>query len=85
MAKVRKDAGEALDEDAAVLLLCRQVLEGPRDNGRASYQVALTVCEHCKRGMQQGRGELVELPEEVVEMAACDGQDVGHLGRAHVG
>jgi hypothetical protein len=85
MAKVRKEAGEALDDDAAVLLLCRQVLEGPRDDGRASYQVALTVCEHCKRGMQQGRGELVEVPAEIVEMAACDGQDVGHVERAHVG
>ena len=85
MAKVRKEAGEALDDDAAVLLLCRQVLEGPKDEGRASYQVALTVCEHCKRGMQQGRGELVEVPAEVVEMAACDGQDVGHVERAHVG
>ena len=42
MAKVRRDAGEALDDDAAVLLLCRQVLEGPRDEGRSSYQVALT-------------------------------------------
>jgi hypothetical protein len=85
MAKVRKEAGEALDDDAALLLLCRQVLEGPRDEGRSSYQVALTVCEHCKRGMQQGRGELVEVPEKIVEMAACDGQDVGHVGRAHVG
>jgi hypothetical protein len=85
MAKVRKEAGEALDDDAAVLLLCRQVLAGPRDEGRASYQVALTVCEHCRRGMQQGRGELVEVPEEIVEMAACDGQDVGHAERAHVG
>jgi hypothetical protein len=85
MAKVRREAGEALDDDAAVLLLCRQVLGGTRDDGRSSYQVALTVCEHCKRGMQQGRGELVEVPTEIVEMAACDGQDVGHVERAHVG
>jgi hypothetical protein len=35
--------------------------------------------------MQQGRSELVEIPVEVVEMAACDGQDVGHVERAHVG
>jgi hypothetical protein len=85
MAKVRREAGETLDDDAAVLLLCRQALGGPRDDGRSSYQVALTVCEHCKRGMQQGRGELVEVPREIVEMAACDAQDVGHVERAHVG
>jgi hypothetical protein len=35
--------------------------------------------------MQQGRGELVEVAAEVVEMAACDGQDVGRVERAHVG
>jgi hypothetical protein len=85
MDKVRRQAGEALDDDAAVLLLCRQVLGGPRDDGRSSYQVALTVCEHCRRGMQQGRGELVDVPQEIVAMAACDAQDVGHVERAHVG
>jgi hypothetical protein len=79
MAKVRRDAGEALDEDAAVLLLCRQVLEGPRDEGRASYQVALTVCERCRHGMQQGRGELVPVTPEIVDMAECDGQHIGHV------
>src|SRR6187399_3612458 len=70
MAKVRRDAGEALDDDAAVLLLCRQ--EGPRDDGRSSYQVALTVCERCRHGMQQGRGHNVDVAPEVVEMAECD-------------
>jgi hypothetical protein len=79
MAKIRRDAGEALDEDAAILLLCRQVLEGPREAGRASYQIALTVCERCRHGMQQGRGELVAVAPEVVEMAECDGQHIGHI------
>ena len=43
MAKIRRDAGEALDDDAAILLLCRQALEGPKDPGRSSYQIALTI------------------------------------------
>jgi hypothetical protein len=86
MAKVRRDAGEALDDDATVLLLCRQVLEGPRDEGRWSYQVALTVCESCRNGMQQGRGELVNVTHEVVEMAECDGQHLGHVeSSVHLG
>jgi hypothetical protein len=86
MAKIRRDAGEALDDDAAILLLARSVLGGPRDEGRSSYQVALTVCECCGRGRQQGRGELVDVAPEVVEMAACDGQNIGRLLRdAHVG
>jgi hypothetical protein len=86
MAKVRRDAGEALEDDAAILLLARAVLGGPRDEGRASYQVALTICEYCGRGRQQGRGELVEVAPKVVDMAACDGQNLGTiLPGAHVG
>src|SRR5262249_43060019 len=60
MAKIRREAGEPLDDEAAMLLLCRHALEGPSDAGRSSYQVALTVCESCGRASQQGRGERVE-------------------------
>jgi hypothetical protein len=59
--------------------MARYVLGGPRDDGRASYQVALTVCEECRRGRQQGRGELVEVGREVVEMAGCDAQHIGEI------
>jgi 5-methylcytosine-specific restriction endonuclease McrA len=95
MAKIRRDAGGSLDDDAAMLLLCRQALEGPKDPGRSSYQIALTVCERCRRAKQQGRGELVDVGPEIVEMAECDGQHIGHVNgkddmpdasaRAHVG
>ncbi|HEX5101629.1 MAG TPA: hypothetical protein VFV94_19090 [Polyangiaceae bacterium] len=84
MAKVRRDAGEPIDEEAAILLLCRQALDGNRDPGRASYQIALTVCESCRRATQQGRGEAIEVGPEVVEIAECDAQHVGHVD-AHVG
>jgi hypothetical protein len=84
MAKVRRDAGEPIDEDAAILLLCRQALGGNRDPGRASYQIALTVCDGCRRATQQGRGEAIEVRPEIVEMAECDAQHIGHL-EAHVG
>jgi hypothetical protein len=79
MAKIRRDAGEPLDDDAAILLLARSVLGGPRDEGRSSYQVALTICECCGRGRQQGHGELMEVAPEVVEMATCDAQNIGHV------
>jgi hypothetical protein len=88
MAKLRRDTGSRLDDDAALLLLARQTLGGPTEPGRANYQIALSVCEECGRGWQQGRGEMVEVGSEVVEMASCDAQ---HLGRiqsgpaAHVG
>jgi 5-methylcytosine-specific restriction endonuclease McrA len=95
MAKIRRDAGESLDDDGAMLLLCRQALEGPEDPGRSSYQIALTVCESCRRAKQQGRGELIDVGPEIVAMAECDGQHIGHVdgnvdvpdasARGHVG
>jgi hypothetical protein len=84
MAKIRRDAGESLDDDAAVLLLARRLLQGPRDEGRSSYQVAVTICERCRRASQPGRGELVVVGSEVIEMAECDGQHIGQVD-AHVG
>ena len=82
MAKIRRDAAQPLDDDSAMLLMARSVLGGPTDEARASYQVALTVCEMCQAGKQQGRGELVDVGPDVVAMAACDAQ---HMGRTHVG
>jgi hypothetical protein len=83
MARIRRDAGGPLDDDAALLLIARHVLSGPADDGRANYQVELSVCEHCQRGQQVGSGELLEVSAEVVAMARCDGQKIGgtHVGR----
>ena len=91
MASVRREAGEPLDDDAALLLLARQALGGPRDEGRSSYQVAVTVCEKCRQATQDARGEVVPVGPEVLEMAECDGQHIGCVHRdeavadAHVG
>jgi hypothetical protein len=49
----------------------------PGDEGRASYQIALSVCPECGRGRQQASGELVPVGAEVVAMADCDGQHLG--------
>ena len=35
MAKLRREAGSSLDDDASLLLLARQILGGPTDEGRA--------------------------------------------------
>jgi hypothetical protein len=42
------------------------------DEGRASYQVAVNVCEHCGQGTQPANGEDVAVEPAVVEMAECD-------------
>jgi hypothetical protein len=72
MGKLRRDAGGPLDDDDAVLMMARQVLGGPSDAGRGSYQVALTVCEKCRHAEQQGCGEPISVGPEVAEMAGCD-------------
>lgn len=82
VAKLRREAGQHLDDDATLLLLARQVLGGPTDDGRASYQVALDVCEDCQRARQLGDGKDVDVSLAAAEMARCDGQQ---LPSAHVG
>jgi hypothetical protein len=77
MQKLRRDSAVPLDDDAALLLMARQVLAGPSDDGRASYQIALSVCPACGQGRQQASGELVPVDADVVAMANCDGQHLG--------
>jgi hypothetical protein len=84
--KIRRDAAGPLDDDDVLLLLARHVLQGPKEEGRSSYQIAFTVCEQCGKGMQHGRGELIEVAPEIIEMACCDAQYLGHIeGNTHVG
>jgi hypothetical protein len=90
MSKIRREAAGPLDDDAALLLMPRHVLGGPADDGRASYQVAMMLCEACRHATQAGGGEAVEVSPEVGAMACCDAQMlpralVGAVERAHVG
>jgi hypothetical protein len=77
---LRRSTGQRLDDDAALLLMARHVLGGPRDDGRASYQVALSVCPECRSGKQQAGGELVPVDEGVLAMADCDAQHLDVRG-----
>jgi hypothetical protein len=79
MRELRRSAGGRLDDDAVLLSMARQVLAGSGDEGRASYQVSLTLCSACGRGDQLGGGELVRVGDELVAMAECDGQHIGPL------
>lgn len=82
IAKLRREAGGTLDDDAALLLMARQVLAGPLDEGRASYQIEVSICEECRQVRQQGGGERIEVSAEIADMARCDAQ---HVPTAHVG
>jgi hypothetical protein len=77
---LRRSTGQRLDDDAALLLMARHVLGGPGDDGRASYQVAVSVCPECRSGKQQAGGELVPVDEGVLAMADCDAQHLDVCG-----
>ncbi len=62
--------------------MARQILEGSRDEGRAAYQVAMSVCPECARGAIESRGKPVPVGPEIVEMACCDAQQIGDVNRA---
>src|SRR4026209_1981967 len=79
LTKIRREAGGRLEDDEALLLMARHVLGGPRDEGRSSYQIAVSICPSCERGFQHARGELVELSSAGVEVACCDAQHIGEM------
>jgi hypothetical protein len=75
--ELRRRSGEALDDEAVLLEMARSVLQGPKDEGRANYQIALSVCPDCGRGRQAANGEWLPVGADVVELARCDGQLLG--------
>jgi 5-methylcytosine-specific restriction endonuclease McrA len=79
MTQLRRQTGSTLDDDSALLLMARHVLGGPGDAGRASYQIALSVCTHCGSAAQQAGGRLVAVGADVIEQAHCDGQHLGYI------
>lgn len=85
MKKIRAEHGGGLSEEEELLAVARLVLEGPKDAGRASYQVAVAVCDECGAGTQQGSGEPIAVGEADLEMAYCDAQFIGRVDVTHVG
>ena len=84
LAQLSQTAGSRLDDDAALLAMARAVLGGPGsgDEGRASYQIGLSVCARCGAGEQPAGGQVVRVDPEVVAMARCDAEELGWVGVA---
>ncbi|HEX3761217.1 MAG TPA: HNH endonuclease signature motif containing protein [Kofleriaceae bacterium] len=77
--------GTSLPDDGFVAALCSAVFEGPTNSetsGRAKFQIAVTVCERCQRGWQDGAGARVALEAAAVERAMCDAQHIGSIDGA---
>ena len=74
---IELEVGHSLDDDEAVRMLAHCALGGPRDPGRAAYQIAITVCEECGRGTRDGAGRVFQIEPHEVEAACCDAQNIG--------
>jgi hypothetical protein len=63
-------------------MYARMVIDGAcgPDRIHAPYQVAVTVCEQCKRGWQSGGGHTVEMSPATLETAQCDAVHIGSIG-----
>ncbi len=83
-AYIEREVGHSLGDDDVLAMIARTVLQGPTDEGRANYQIAMTVCRVCERGWQDGAGDVVEVAPEVIEAAECDAQRMSmtHVGKA---
>ena len=76
-----------LSDDALIAALCEAALEhasagGDADDGRAKFQIAVTMCERCRQGWQEGAGVTVPISAASVERALCDAQHLGSLDGA---
>ncbi len=81
-AKAQAERGERLSDDALLSMLCGMFLEGAptaEGAGRAKYQIAVTVCEKCNQGWQDGAGAKYAMTPAERARAECDAQRIGSL------
>src|SRR5215468_2339658 len=74
--------GTNLPEDAFIAALCNAVLGGApqvEPTGRAKFQIAMTVCERCRQGWQEGAGAQIAVAPAAVDRALCDAQHIGSI------
>lgn len=74
--------GQHLDDDRFFAALCTAVLDNAgtaEPTGRARFQIAITVCDRCDQGWQDGAGAKIAIDAGTVERARCDAQHIGSL------
>jgi len=77
--------GSHLSDDQVVAALCNAVLDdapATEPSGRAKFQIAVTVCERCRQGWQEGAGAKIAISPAAVERAMCDAQHIGSIDGA---
>lgn len=71
--------GARMTDSEFAIAIGRAVLGGSVDHARPAYQVAVTVCDECKRGWQNGAGLHVEIDPATIAVAQCDHEHIGRL------
>jgi hypothetical protein len=79
------ERGKNLPDDPFIAALCSAVLEGApqaEPTGRAKFQIAVTVCQRCRQGWQEGAGAQIAIGPTAVDRAMCDAQHIGSIDGA---
>jgi hypothetical protein len=80
---IADEHGRHLDDDELITALCDAALEcaeaAAESNGKARYQIAMTVCERCRQGWQHGAGAQLPVDAATVDQALCDAQHIGSI------
>ena len=77
--------GSHLPDDQFVATLSNAVLDDApttEPTGCAKFQIAVTVCERCRQGWQEGAGAKIAISPAAVEHAMCDAQYIGSIDGA---
>jgi hypothetical protein len=81
-AKAQHEHGERVSDDALLAMAFGAYLQGTamtEGSGRAKYQIAVTVCEKCNQGWQDGAGSKYAMAPAELARAECDAQRIGSL------
>src|SRR5258706_1721151 len=76
---LEEEHGGYLDDSAFVKTLAAHVFEETEPTGKARCQLAVTVCEKCKKGWQDGGGVRVPISAAAIARAECDAVRIGSL------
>jgi hypothetical protein len=79
---LENEAGKHLDANEVMAALCATVIDGSPAadiDGRGKYQIALTICERCERGWQDGAGAVIEVDAATVARAKCHAENIGSI------
>src|SRR5205814_6356085 len=77
------ERGGYVDDDALVIALTDAYLDRVANtnepNGRAKFQIAVSLCPSCDRARQEGGGTPLPIDAAALERARCDAQHIGSL------